>query len=60
MGIFLVTFVVMLLFIAAMSIGVMFKRSPIKGSCGGLGKITGIKCEGCTNTTTECGETRSS
>lgn len=44
---FLVTFIVMMLFIAAMSVGVMFKRAPIKGSCGGVGRIKGVQCEGC-------------
>ena len=32
---FLITFVVMLVVIAIMAIGVMFKRNAIKGSCGG-------------------------
>jgi hypothetical protein len=32
---FLVTFVFMLIVIAIMAIGVMFKRQAIKGSCGG-------------------------
>jgi uncharacterized protein len=40
----LVTFVVLLAFIAAMAIGVMAGRKPIKGSCGGIG---GGPCEFC-------------
>jgi uncharacterized protein len=36
MNILLVTFAVMLIFIALMAIGVMFGRRAIKGSCGGL------------------------
>ncbi|MFT5063376.1 MAG: hypothetical protein ACI91G_000743 [Gammaproteobacteria bacterium] len=35
MQIFLITFVFMLAVVAAMSIGVIFNRDPIKGSCGG-------------------------
>ncbi|MCP5420915.1 MAG: (Na+)-NQR maturation NqrM [Gammaproteobacteria bacterium] len=27
-----------------MAIGVLFKRAPIQGSCGGLNKIKGIEC----------------
>ncbi|MBB88445.1 MAG: DUF539 domain-containing protein [Xanthomonadales bacterium] len=44
MALFLVTFVIMLTVVAAMSVGVMAKRTPIKGSCGGLNKIDGIDC----------------
>jgi hypothetical protein len=33
--IFLITFMFMLVVIAIMSVGVMFKRQAIKGSCGG-------------------------
>lgn len=40
----LLTFVVMLLVIAGMSIGVMNGRKPISGSCGGL---NGGGCELC-------------
>ncbi|WP_210396422.1 (Na+)-NQR maturation NqrM [Motiliproteus sediminis] len=39
----IITFVVMLLVIAATSVGVMFGRSPIKGSCGGVGAALGEK-----------------
>lgn len=37
MQIFVFTFVFMLIVVAAMAIGVIFKRDPIKGSCGGIG-----------------------
>jgi len=40
----LITFAVMLSVIAAMSVGVMNGRKPIKGSCGGL---NGGGCELC-------------
>lgn len=37
MQIFLITFIFMLAVVAAMAIGVIFNRDPIKGSCGGIG-----------------------
>jgi hypothetical protein len=43
----LVTFVVLLTFIAAMAIGVINGRKPISGSCGGL---SGGGCELCSGT----------
>ncbi len=43
-GAVLVTFAVMLAFIAAMAIGVMNGRKPISGSCGG---VNGGGCELC-------------
>ena len=46
--IFVVTFLVFMVIIAAMSVGVMAGRAPISGSCGGVGKL-GIdqKCDLC-------------
>jgi hypothetical protein len=44
MGLFLVTFVIMVLAVLAMAVGVMLGRNPIKGSCGGLSTIEGIGC----------------
>lgn len=40
----LVSFVIIFLAIAAMSVGVMAGRKPIKGSCGG---VNGNGCELC-------------
>ena len=42
---FLITFVVIVAVIAAMSLGVLNGRAPISGSCGGL---NGGRCELCT------------
>ena len=36
---FLVTLIVFVMTVAAMSVGVIFGRSPITGSCGGLGAV---------------------
>lgn len=33
--------------IAGMALGVIFSNKPLKGSCGGLGKIMGNKCDYC-------------
>ena len=47
MILFLLTFAIILLVIGAMSIGVIFGRAPIRGSCGGLGSIG--SCDWCNN-----------
>ena len=48
MSIFVVTLLVMGLFVVMMAVGVIMGKDPLKGSCGGLNKI-GIdgKCEIC-------------
>lgn len=53
--IFLVTFAVFALIIAAMAVGVMAGRAPISGSCGGIGRL-GIeqKCEICGDDPSRC------
>lgn len=47
----------MLIVVAAMAVGVMFGREPIKGSCGGMGAV-GIDsaCEICGGDTRKCEE----
>lgn len=52
MGIFLITFGVLLLVIAAMAIGVINGRSEIKGSCGGLNADG--KCRFCGTESAPC------
>ena len=46
--IYIITFAVFLLIVAAMAVGVMAGRAPISGSCGGVGRL-GIdqKCDLC-------------
>lgn len=46
---FLVIFGMMLCMIALMAVGVMFKRKPISGSCGGLGNVGMDKACDCDN-----------
>ncbi len=56
---FVLVFIAMLAIVAAMSVGVMFGRPPIKGSCGGLGQL-GIdaECEICGGSPARCAEAR--
>ena len=49
---FFIVLGVFLLFIVAMAVGVIFGKAPIKGSCGGLGKIMGKDCAFCKNKNT--------
>ncbi len=44
---FIVIFVLLLLVVGLMSIGVIFGRAPLKGSCGGLGAVGVEKVCGC-------------
>ena len=55
----LVTFTVMLLCVAAMAVGVMAGRKPIAGSCGGIG-AAGIEqsCTLCGGNPNKCEESR--
>jgi hypothetical protein len=50
----LLVFVFMLLTVAAMSIGVIFGRPPIKGSCGGLAQLGLGECEICGGDPARC------
>ncbi|MFW5825898.1 MAG: (Na+)-NQR maturation NqrM [Marinobacter sp.] len=55
MGTFLLALLIVGLLMAAMSVGVIFGRKPISGTCGGLGAagITG-PCEICGGDTSKC------
>jgi len=43
----------MILATTLMAVGVIFSGKSLKGSCGGLGKIMGEKCDNC-NRSNEC------
>ena len=57
MSTFLLVLLIVGLLMAAMSVGVIFGRKPITGTCGGLGAagITG-PCEICGGDTSKCEE----
>ncbi|QSP94340.1 (Na+)-NQR maturation NqrM [Marinobacter salinisoli] len=57
MGTFLLVLFIVVLLVAAMSIGVIFGRKPIKGTCGGIGAL-GISqsCDICGGNTQKCEE----
>jgi hypothetical protein len=55
----LVTFVFIALMILIMSVGVLFGRKPVQGSCGGLNKIEGMgDCEICGGDRNKCDESQ--
>lgn len=59
----LVALAVMLIFVALMSIGVIFGRKPLKGSCGGMGAALGEKdyvCDLCGDDESKCEEINAS
>jgi len=47
MALVIVSFLVFAITMAAMALGPMAGRAPIKGSCGGLACIKTLKCAGC-------------
>ena len=52
---FIITFVVIAVVIAIMSVGVLFGRKPVQGSCGGLNIIGGRnECEICGGEPQKC------
>jgi uncharacterized protein len=59
MGTLLITLFVLLLFVLFMSVGVIFGRKPLTGSCGGVGKALGEKdytCDICGGDESKCEE----
>ncbi len=55
MALFFLTLTIMLVLVAGMAVGVLAGRSPIKGSCGGMGAL-GIdtECEICGGDPNKC------
>ena len=49
MAIFIFTFAIIGIAFVALSVGVIFGRAPIKGSCGGLACVPGADCAACPN-----------
>lgn len=57
MATFLVTVLVMGLVVAGMAVGVLMGRSPIKGSCGGMGALgINTSCDICGGDPQQCDE----
>ena len=44
MGMLLLTFLLFGLMTIALALGILAKREPLQGSCGGIGRITGASC----------------
>lgn len=50
-----ITFTVFVLFFIFMGLGYMFKKQPLKGSCGGVAKLMGNeKCDYCGDDPNKC------
>ncbi|MGF2685077.1 (Na+)-NQR maturation NqrM [Marinobacter sp. DUT-3] len=57
MGTFLLVLLIVSMLVAAMSIGVIFGRKPISGTCGGIGALGISKsCDICGGNTQKCEE----
>jgi len=58
MGTVIATFLLLVLVMAGMAVGVMFRRQPLKGSCGGLNNVMGgnESCEFCGGNPAKCEE----
>ncbi|SNT71018.1 (Na+)-NQR maturation NqrM [Psychrobacter sp. LV10R520-6] len=53
-----ITFTVFVLFFIFMGIGYMFKKQPLRGSCGGVAKLMGNeKCSYCGDDPNKCEST---
>ena len=59
MGTFLLVLLIVVLLVAAMSVGVLMGRKPISGTCGGLGAMGISKsCDICGGNPQKCEEER--
>lgn len=55
---FILTFSVLLIVIVAMSVGVIFAKKPIKGSCGGMAALgMDTECDVCGGDVNKCDKT---
>jgi hypothetical protein len=55
MSLFFLTLTIMLVIVAGMAVGVLAGRSPIKGSCGGMGALgINTECEICGGDPNKC------
>ena len=53
----LIIFLILMLIVAAMSVGVLFGKKPITGTCGGLANLEpGRECELCGGNPSKCAE----
>lgn len=60
MSIFLLVLLIVVLLVAGMSIGVIFGRKPISGTCGGIGALgISASCDLCGGSPQKCEESRS-
>ena len=57
MEIFLASLLTISLAVLAMSLGVILGRPPLRGTCGGIGQLTGIGCAHCSSGCGGAGET---
>ncbi len=57
MTVFILSFLIMVAIVVAMSVGVLMGRKPIKGSCGGMSALgIGTACDICGGDTRKCEE----
>lgn len=57
MGTLIASFILLVLVVVGMSVGVMFGRKPIKGTCGGLNNAGGdSSCSLCGGSPDKCEE----
>ena len=54
MEIFLISATIFILSMIGMSIGVVLKNRPLKGSCGGIGRFKNLSCFFCPKKSSDC------
>jgi hypothetical protein len=53
MATFILALLIIIVSLLGLALGVLFSRSPIAGSCGGLSCVTKSQCVGCTKNQTK-------